>query len=124
MLRDIDVLVPASAAPDTVRTLQSLGYGAKTLYEVGHNAVGDFTRENDPGAVDLHVEIIDTPYLLPAQEVRQRAREVQEGNARFLIPSPTDAVLHHLLHAQIHYLGNFYRGLLELRQLYEFVTMV
>jgi hypothetical protein len=127
MLRDLDVLVPASAAHDAVRALQSLGYGAKTLYEAGHNAIGDFTREHDPGAVDLHVEIIDSPYLLPARDVWQRARAVQivqDGAAKFFIPSPTDSVLHHLLHAQIHYLGNFYRGLLELRQIYEFVTMV
>jgi hypothetical protein len=124
MLRDIDVLVPAHAAPDAVRVLQSLGYGVKELYEAGHNAIGDFARENDPGAVDLHVEIVDMPYLLPADEVRQRARAMQVGDARFFLPSPTDAVLHHLLHAQVHYLGNFYRGLLELRQLYEFSTMV
>jgi hypothetical protein len=123
MLRDLDVLVPASAAHEAVRALQSLGYGAKVLYEAGHNALGDFIRENDPGAVDLHVEVIDAPYLLPAQDVWQRARSIQSSAVRFFIPSPTDAVFHHFLHAQIHYLGSFYRGDLELRQLYEFVTM-
>jgi hypothetical protein len=123
MLRDIDVLVPADAAHDAVRSLQQIGYEPKVLYEAGHNAIGDFARANDPGAVDLHVEIVDSPYLLPAREVWRRAREMSVGDAQFMLPAPQDMVMHNILHAQVHYLGNYYRGILELRQLYEFVTI-
>ena len=120
MIRDLDVLVPDRLRPQTTDVLQALGYRVATKYEAGHNAYADFARPNDPGAVDLHVEIIEMPHLLSAAEVWSRAGLLTADGARFWAPSDTDIVLHHLLHAQIHYLGNFYRGILDLRQVYEF----
>jgi len=124
MLRDIDVLVPSGCEDNAAIVLQRLGYRLATKYEVGHNAYGDFERPHDPGAVDLHVELIETPHLLAARDVWGRARKVAYADSEFYAPSATDAVLHHLLHAQIHYLGNFYRGILELRQVYEFAQLL
>ena len=125
MIRDLDVLVPAAQAGDTTRILASLGYTAITRYEAGHNAYGDFARPHDPGAVDLHLELVEMPYLLPAAEVWARAglKEAAAG-AAFFAPSPGDAALHHLLHAQVHHRGNFYRGALELRQVHEFALLI
>ena len=125
MIRDIDLVVPPADLDRAVDTLYRLGYRLIARYEAGHNAYGDFARPHDPGAVDLHLELIETPYLLRAAEVWKRAapRHVAEG-AMFLAPARADIALHHLLHAQIHYVGNFYRGILELRQLYDFATLI
>ncbi len=124
MIRDLDVLIPPDLGARACEALASLGYRIATRYEAGHNAYGDFTRPNDPGAVDLHFEPIEMPYLLSATEMWSRARPVVADGVRFVAPSSTDMVLHHLLHAQIHYLGNFYRGVVELRQLYELALFV
>lgn len=124
MFRDLDILVPKGAADKALDTLYALGYRIATMYPPGHHAYADFVREGDPGAVDLHFELIDAPYLFSAREVWQRARPISEEGIEFFVPSPTDHLLHNVLHAQIQYLGNFYRGTLELRQLHEFATMV
>ncbi|MBE0532485.1 MAG: nucleotidyltransferase family protein [Rhodospirillales bacterium] len=123
MLRDIDVLVPRRAAGQAFDVLRDLGYEAEIRYPPGHHAYADFTRPDDPGAVDLHFELVDPKYILPAGEIWQRARSASVDGHEFLVPSPTDLMLHHVLHAQIHYLGNFYRGVLDLRQLHEFATL-
>lgn len=125
MIRDLDVLVPAGQVGTATGALISLGYTAITRYEVGHNAYGDFARPHDPGAVDLHVELIEMPYLLPAAEVWARAKRKEAApGAAFFAPASTDAALHHLLHAQVHHRGNFYRGVLELRQVHEFALLI
>ena len=125
MIRDIDILVPARQAECAAEALRRLGYGLIARYETGHNAYGDFARSYDAGAVDLHTELVETPYLLPASDVWRRARIAEAApTVRFAAPDPTDRTLHHLLHAQIHYAANFYRGVLELQQLYEFARLV
>jgi hypothetical protein len=125
MIRDVDILVPARQVGRTVDTLAQVGYEPIARYEAGHNAYGDFARPHDAGAVDLHIELVETPYLLPAAEAWRRARPIQAAaGASFAAPHPTDMALHHLLHAQIHFTANFYRGVLELRQLHEFASLV
>lgn len=120
MTRDLDVLVPRSASRIAVAALRRLGYAEATRFPDGHHAYGDFTRPGDPGAVDLHFELIDANYLLAADDVIRRARIVRIGAAETLVPSPTDQLLHTFLHAQIHHLAQFYRGVFELRQLDDF----
>jgi Uncharacterised nucleotidyltransferase len=125
MIRDLDILVPAVQLGRAAHALSALGYAAIARYEAGHNAYGDFARPHDPGAVDLHVELVEMPYLLPAAEVWARAsRKEAAPGAAFFAPAPTDMALHHLLHAQVHHLGNFYRGVLELRQVHEFALLI
>ncbi len=123
MIRDLDVLVPRHAADRVFAVLDELGYGIIARYADGHHAYGDFARPGDPGAVDLHFELLDTPHVLPARDVWRRAVEINVRNTPFFVPSPTDRVLHNVLHAQIHFLANYYRGLFELRQLYEFTML-
>ncbi|HKU93966.1 MAG TPA: nucleotidyltransferase family protein [Vineibacter sp.] len=120
MFRDLDVLVPWHAADQVFAVLETLGYGAIARYPAGHHAYGDFARPGDPAAVDLHFELIDTPHVLPARDVWRRATAITAQGTRFFVPSPTDRVLHNVLHAQVHFLGNYYRGIFELRQLNEF----
>lgn len=123
LFRDLDVLVPVDMMPKAAAILEELGYRAETRYWPIQHAYAEFTRKNDPGAVDLHVELIDASYILPVDEVWQRSQEVVEKEIRLFVPSPTDRVVHNILHSQIHYLGNFYRGELELRQVYDFALL-
>lgn len=120
MMRDLDFQIPRAQADQALLVLQQLGYEAIARYPDGHHAYGDFARPGDPGAVDLHFELVDAAYLLPAAPMRERASLLQADGAEFLVPAPTDALLHILLHAQIHHLGQFYRGRLELRQLTDY----
>lgn len=125
MIRDIDILVLPECVNRAAEALDALGYRMIARYEAGHNAYGDFARPHDPGALDLHTELVEMPYLLRAADVWRRARALEAApGAVFFAPAPTDMALHHVLHAQVHYLGNFYRGILELRQLYEFAVLV
>jgi hypothetical protein len=127
MMRDLDILVPAGSKGDAIAVLERLGYRLTQQYEAGHHAFGDFARPNDPGSVDLHTELVDPSHVLPASEVWDRAepREVggETGGVRYLSPCATDRIMHNLLHAQIHYLGNFYRGDLQIQQVYELVAL-
>ncbi len=124
IMADIDLAVPAESRAGAAGTLRALGYRATTTYPEGHHAVAEFMRAGDPGAVDLHVEMVDQPYLLGAAEVWGRARRVETEGAAFAVPGATDRILHALIHAQIHHLGNFYRGWLPLRTLYDFALLV
>lgn len=123
MIRDLDVLVPAAAGRTAVGVLHALGYSTATRYPEGHHAYGDFVRPGDAGAVDLHFEPLDAAHLLAASEVWDRADPIAAGRTEVQAPSPTDWLMHTLLHAQIHHLGNFYRGVIELRQLLEFAQL-
>jgi hypothetical protein len=122
-LDDVAVLVPHAAAGRAREALVQIGYSVARRYPMGYHAYADLVRPHDPGAVALHVELLDAKYVLPAREVWQRARAIRHGGIEFFVPTPDDCVLHALLHAQIHYLGNYYRGALELRQLHEFATL-
>jgi hypothetical protein len=123
MMRDLDVLVPAAARDDAIAVLEQLGYRVVQRYEAGHHAYGDFARPNDPGCVDLHTELVDPCHVLPASEVWARGQLKEVDGVRYVSPCATDRVLHNLLHAQIHHLGNFYRGELQLQQAHELVGL-
>lgn len=119
MLRDIDLLVRPQDLSATLDTLHGLGYRVATRFPDGHHAHADLRRPGDPATVDLHVELVDPRHVLPASEVWDRSeRQIYDG-VTYRVPCPTDFVLHNVLHAQIHFLGNFYRGVLDLHQLYD-----
>jgi len=123
MMRDLDFLVPAVAQERAITILTSLGYSILNQYPTGHHAFAEFARPTDPGAVDLHTELVDPRYILPADEIWSRAVVLSCDGVKALALAPTDRVLHHVLHAQVHYLADFYRGALRLNQLYEFAVM-
>lgn len=123
MMRDLDLLVPAHARDRAIAVLDGLGYRLAQQYAAGHHAFGDFSRPNDPGSIDLHTELVDSSHVLPASEVWSRAMPREIDGVRYLAPSATDRVLHNVLHAQIHYLGSFYRGELHLQQVYELAAL-
>lgn len=124
MMRDLDILVPAGSRDDAIAVLERLGYRLVQQYAADHHAYGDFARPNDPGSVDLHTELVDPSHVLPASEVWDRAELREADGVRFFSPCTTDRIMHNLLHAQIHYLGNFYRGELQVQQVHELVALV
>ena len=123
MMRDLDILVPPGSRDDAIEALDRLGYRLTRQYGTDHHAFGDFARPNDPGSVDLHTELVDPSHVLPASEVWSRAEPREGGGVRYVTPCATDRIMHNLLHAQIHHLGNFYRGDLQLQQVYELVAL-
>jgi hypothetical protein len=124
MMRDLDILVPKRSRDDAIAVLGRLGYRLVQQYAAGHHAYGDFARPNDPGSVDLHTELVDPSHVLPASEVWERAALRQTDGVLYFSPCATDRIMHNLLHAQIHHLGNFYRGELQVQQIYELVALV
>ena len=123
MMRDIDLLVPAASRDAAIGVLERLGYRLARGYGESHHAFGDFAREGDPAAVDLHTELVDPHYVLPAAEVRERGALRQFEGITVVTPSATDRVLHNFLHAQIHHLGHYYRGEMPIGQLYEMTVL-
>jgi hypothetical protein len=124
MMVDIDIAVPRSAELAAVRVLHRLRYIVRNRYPEGHHAYAEFGRDGSPAAVDLHFELIDQSYVLPAAEVWRRARRsVAVDGATFFTPWPTHRILHNVLHAQVHHRGAFYSASLDLRQLHEFALL-
>lgn len=123
MMRDLDILVPSGSRDVAIAVLGRLDYQLVQQYAAGHHAYGDFARPNDPGSVDLHTELVDPSHVLSASEVWDRATLRQIDGVLYFSPCPTDRIMHNLLHAQIHYLGNFYRGELQVQQIYELVSL-
>jgi hypothetical protein len=123
MMSDIDFAVPRSRRRAAETTLWELGYRSANSDAPGPRAIGDFHRGGDPASLDLHLELIDQDYILPAAEVFARARPARAESAAFLVPSATHRLMHALLHGQIHHLGQFYRWRLALDQLYDFALI-
>ena len=124
MMADIDIAVPRQAETAAIDALQRLGYAVCSRYPSGHHAYAEFMRDGDPASVDLHFELIDQHYVLPAGEVWLRSRPAMgSGGTTFRCPWPTHRVLHNVLHAQVHYRGAYYRASLDLRQLHEFAVL-
>jgi len=123
MMRDLDILVPPKMRDEAIDVLHAHGYRLTQGYGHDHHAFGDFARPGDPGCIDLHTELVDPSHLLPAVEVWQRAATRTVDGIRYVAPGGTDRVLHNLLHAQLHHLGNFYRGTLQVQQAYELACL-
>lgn len=119
MLRDIDVMVKPQGLPRALDALHSLGYRVDQRFPAGHHAHAELRRPNDPAALDLHVELVDPKHVLGAEEVWTRSEPREHEGVPWRAPCPTDFVFHNVLHAQVHFLGNFYRGVLDLHQLYD-----
>ncbi len=123
MIGDLDLLVPHAQLKSAIGVIEGLGYRIGTQYTPVLHAYAEFLRDGSAGAVDLHVELVDANYLLQADDVWSRATRRCDNGLDYMAPSPTDMILHNLWHAQIHHIGGYYRGIVDLRQLYDF-TMI
>ncbi|MBI3452264.1 MAG: nucleotidyltransferase family protein [Rhodospirillales bacterium] len=122
MVADLDLMVAEGAVAASVSVLEQFGYAMTLRHRPGAHAYADFTRPGAPATVDLHVAAIDSQQFLPAAEMRARAAWVAAGEARLLLPSRRDRLLHNLLHAQFQS-EDFAWQRLSLRDIHDFSVM-
>jgi putative nucleotidyltransferase-like protein len=122
MVTDLDLLIAPGQVQDACAALADLGYRRLEGRATGRHAVGDFIRDIDVGAVDLHVALINEPGLLPVADAMARAVERTEAGSRALVLAPTDRVLHLLLHDLVQDHG-IHDGRLNVRHLHELAAL-
>lgn len=122
MVTDLDLLVEPGQVDEARAALADLGYRRLEGRVTGRHAVGDFIRDIDVGAVDLHIDLIDEPGLLPLADVMARTVVCAWVGVRARVLSPTDRVLHLLLHDLVQDHG-IHDGRLNFRHLHELATL-
>lgn len=121
VMGDIDVLVPPGDLHRAGHALEAAGY-RRTARPFGLQQ-HDVEYESDaaPAVVELH-RSVGTPELeavLPGDRLHARARRVNAGPVEVRVLCPRDALVHHVLHAQVQDREYAYLGL-PLRQLHTF----
>lgn len=122
MIADLDVAVERDQLGDAVAALAALGYTRLPAAVAPHGA-GDFVCPGQPGAVDLHVELLTAPQLLALETALTRSLVREVDGIRFRVLDSTDSVLHLLLHDLVQDYG-YYDGRLNLRHLYDVATLM
>jgi Uncharacterised nucleotidyltransferase len=122
MVTDLDILVACEQSPAALLVLTELGYRRIPGRAASRHTFGDFARDRDVGAIDLHVELINEPALLPVDAALARAADCTADGLHVRLLSPTDRVLHLLLHDLVQDQG-IHDGRLNFRHLHEFATL-
>jgi hypothetical protein len=122
IVTDLDLLVGAGRITDACAVLESLGYRRLEGRAPGAHAAGDFIRDIDVGAVDLHVHLLNEPQLLPVADVLERSVLTESGGLQARCLAPTDRVLHLLLHDLVQDQG-LHDGRLNIRHLHEIAIL-
>jgi hypothetical protein len=122
MVTDLDLLIGADEVAEAVAALSALGYRRLEGRAVGAHAVGDFIRDIDVGAIDLHLHLVNEPHLLPIEEAAGRAMILSVGGLQARVLSPSDRVLHLLLHDLVQDHG-IHDGRLNFRHLHEIAVL-
>lgn len=118
MVTDLDILVPRAEGARAVATLAGLGYRRIESRAPAPHTLGDFMRTSDAGAIDLHVDLLTQPHLLPVADVLGRATYHIRGDLTFRRLAPADQVLHLLLHDLVQDHG-LHDGRLNFRHVHE-----
>lgn len=127
MIGDIDLLLPRERISESVALLADSGYrpidGIWEMTEGSHHAP-PLGHNDFIAAVELHADIGLLPSLryLQTEQAEARASCVPEETARVKRLSPTDQVLHNIIHSQIQD-RNAYRANVPLRTLDDFCTL-
>ena len=103
MLRDIDVLIPASRWPEVIAAVRELGYLDPDRPE------NEIRRPGGLVQIDLHDELFSNPKqvgLLPAAEIVDASRSAVFGNGRVRLPSIEHQLVHLIGHSQIRHHGH------------------
>ncbi|MGH9029447.1 MAG: nucleotidyltransferase family protein [Acidimicrobiales bacterium] len=118
VLADIDLLITASELGRAVSALEEIGYrrGQSSRF-VEHHEVPMLTELGV--VVELHRDLGPPAItgVLPAAEYLARSCVVEHEGLRYRSPTPTNVVLHNVLHAQVADRNHFVFGL-PLRQLH------
>lgn len=123
MVTDLDILVRRDEAPAALMVLQRLGYRLLLGRGTSSHTLGDFARERDVGAVDLHIELITTHVLFPAADALARSPRRQIDGLQVQLLPASDQVLHLLLHDLVQDQG-FHDGRLNFRHLHELAMLM
>lgn len=113
MMRDIDLLVPASRIIAVRQALAAAGFRASQIIlgEEGHVHDQPLEHPDHPVSLEVHHELTTRPNLLSGAEVIRQAVPVAGGLA---VPSLAHRLLHNVIHGQLingHYAG----GVLDMR---------
>lgn len=107
MMRDIDLLVPASQIIEVRRALEAAGFRTSQtiLGEEGHAHDRPLEHPDHPVSLEVHSELTTRPKLLSGEEMIGQAIPVARGLA---IPSPAHRLLHNVIHGQL--VNGYYAG--------------
>lgn len=127
-MNDLDMLVSRHALEDSVVALQGIGYRLLP-HPVERRAVEPhdlpMVRAGTLGPVELHVELggFATVSVLPATVALESSVGRVVDGLRYRVLGPTERLVHHVLHAQVHDLNHRVLGL-PVRQLWFFCLEV
>ena len=112
IMLDLDLLVPEPLTSSCWHTFRDLGYqpsncggdsnnagGAEIDYD-HHHHLQPLHRSGDYAAVEIHRAPLPPSrvHLLPSEQLFRNATLIEADGAKFLIPAPTDAVMHAFVH--------------------------
>jgi hypothetical protein len=143
LMTDVDVLIAHSKMTESTAALALLGYRDRRRRPL----VPDFPTEDPQAApseqyhvglvhrptgirVELHhaVSVPQFAALLSAQDALDRATSLSANGIMFSVLAPTDRVVHHVLHAQLHHPYLHHQGvqnaIVDLRQLVDLAILV
>jgi hypothetical protein len=103
---DLDVMIPPGSVEASCDVMRELGYTQVAdpgLDYTRHHHLAPFAREGDAAAIELHLDSVPAHAepALPTAELWADAVATSVGNARCLLPSPTDAAMLCFLHTEI-----------------------
>lgn len=107
MMRDIDLLVPASRIIEVRRALKAAGFrpSQTILGEEGHAHDRPLEHPDHPVSLEVHSELTTRPKLLSGAEMIGQAVPVARGLA---VPSLAHRLLHNVIHGQL--INGYYAG--------------
>ena len=100
---DLDLAVSPEEFPRATAALEAVGYQREATKPFLHPHELSLVKGRDGPPLELHDSLGSPPIpqLLPHQDLVAGARPVELGCARALALSPSHAVMHNVLHAQI-----------------------
>lgn len=130
MMSDIDILADAPDVQESLKILQSLGYGvqdpvlAKRIDPLSQH-LPTLSRIGSPACVELHTELFplyDRPEILSASHCFQNAALMQSGSLSFKVLSHSDFLIHNIVHSEVSH-SNFSLGNISLKSLLDFAII-
>jgi hypothetical protein len=142
LMTDVDVLIAPPKIKESIAALASLGYRDRRPRPI----VRDFPTEGIQAASSerYHVGLVHRPTgirvevhhalsvprfaaLLSAQDALDRAISISANKKMFSVLAPTDRIVHHVLHAQLHHPYLHHQGVqyavVDLRQLVDLAVL-
>jgi hypothetical protein len=133
ILGDVDLLVQPGQINNAAKLLQTMGYAlppverrwvAPSPLRLPHHI--PILIHSDTGVgIELHGSLVASKFesMLPPADLFERAVSIEWDGQDVLVLSPTDRVVHNIVHELLHHVGAM-RGVVALRQLRELARIV